>query len=169
MPSDDTNALICPACGGVNDAHAVFCKNPACHKALGEFRYALEELGKQSRWHVAMVSKIAAFIGRPHFVVAHIVWVGLWIAFNTGLIIVGHAFDAYPFGLLALVLSIEAVLITSILIISNSGQSDLANTRASLDYEVNVQTYREIMEISRSLERKNERLDQLEGRSSGQG
>jgi uncharacterized membrane protein len=164
MPTELSTELICPACGGVNDPQAVFCKNAECHKALGEFRYALEELGTQSKWHVAMVSKIAAFIGRPHFVVAHIVWIGAWVALNTGVFVMGRAFDVYPFGLLALVLSIEAVLITSILIISNGGQSELANTRASLDYEVNVQTYREILEIARALERINERLDRLEGR-----
>ena len=34
--------LVCPACGGTNASDAVFCANPSCGKALGEFRYALE-------------------------------------------------------------------------------------------------------------------------------
>ncbi len=167
MPTDFESELVCPACGGKNDAHAVFCQNPKCHKALGEFRYALEELGRQSLWHEALVTKIAGFIGKPHFVVIHIVWIGAWIALNTGIFMIGRTFDAYPFGLLALALSIEAVLITSILIISNSGQSNLANTRATLDYEVNVQTYREIQHIQQTLEMISERLSLLESRQSG--
>lgn len=154
--------IKCPACGGINSPEAVFCKNPSCHKALGEFRYAIEELGAETKWHRTLVQKIAAFIGRPHFVAIHVVWFALWILVNTGLIAIGRRFDEYPFGLLALILSIEAILITSILIISNNGQTNLANKRAELDYEVNVQTYREIMEISRTLESISERLDKLE-------
>jgi len=162
MPAESASELICPACGGANEPSAVFCQNPSCHKALGEFRFALEELGKQSRWHVTLVNKIANFIGRPHFVFIHILWIGAWIALNTGIFMFGRVFDVYPFGLLALALSVEAILITSILIISNSGQTDLANTRATLDYELNIQTYREILEIRRSLDAINERLDQLQ-------
>jgi uncharacterized membrane protein len=162
MRAEAPTEIVCPMCGGVNEPHAVFCKNPSCHKALGEFRYAIEELGKQSKWHVTLVNRIAGFIGRPHFVALHIVWVSVWIALNTGFILMGHTFDAYPFGLLALVLSIEAVLITSILIISNGKQTDLANTRAALDYEVNIQTYREIQEILRALDKIDSRLEALE-------
>ena len=154
--------IICPVCYETNEPTAVFCKNPKCHKALGEFRYAIEELGTQSRWHVTLVNRIARFIGRPHFVAFHVAWISLWVAVNLGLIVMGAVFDAYPFGLLGLLLSIEAILITSILIISNSGQTDLANTRAALDYEVNIQTYREIQEIQRTLEQISGRLDRLE-------
>lgn len=151
-------------CGGVNDPFAVFCKNPSCHKALGEFRYALEELGKESKWHTTLVTKIASFIGQPTFVVVHVIWIGLWVALNTSIFFAAKAFDAYPFGLLALVLSIEAVFITSILIMSNTGQTELANTRAALDYGVNIQTYREIQEILRALETISDRLDRIESR-----
>ncbi len=161
---DQIDEIKCPACGGINEGHAVFCKNPDCHKALGEFRYAIEELGAQTKWHETLVQRIAGFIGRPHFVGIHIVWFAFWIVLNTGLLAMSSRFDAYPFGLLALILSIEAILITSILIISNGGQTDLANKRAELDYEVNIQTYREIQEISRALDQISSRLDNLENK-----
>jgi hypothetical protein len=40
----ESEVVICPACGGGNPHDAVFCGNHECHKALGEFRYVLEEL-----------------------------------------------------------------------------------------------------------------------------
>ena len=166
MGSDGRKEIVCPMCRGLNEGTAVFCKNPDCHKALGEFRYALEELGKKSKWHATLVSRIASFVGRPHFVALHLGVVLVWVAANTGLIFMAKAFDAYPFGLLALLLSIEAVLITSILIMSNTGQTELANTRAKLDYEVNVQTYREIQEVLRALDDISARLDRIEGSRS---
>jgi uncharacterized membrane protein len=156
--------ITCPACGGENDVHAVFCANPQCHKALGEFRYALEQLGAKSRWHQALADRAATFIGRPHFVGVQLVWIGLWVLLNSGIIAMATRFDGYPFGLLGLLLSLESVLITSVLIISSRAQTILANTRAELDYEVNVQTFREIKDIARLLETLSSRLEALEGR-----
>lgn len=164
MPAVTQPEIVCHMCGEVNTGDAVFCKNPHCHKALGDFRYALEELGSKGKWHITLVNRIAKFIGRPYFVALHVIWIGIWIVLNTGLVLMWKVFDAYPFGLLGLALSVEAVMITSILIMSSSGQTDLANTRAALDYEVNVQTYREIQRILHSLDHIAERLDRLESR-----
>jgi len=157
--------IICPVCGGANDAHAVFCANPSCQKALGEFRYVLEELGKDDRWHRKLIDRISAFVGKPHFVGIHVFLIATWILTNTLILSMASRFDSYPFGLLGLVLSVEAIMITSILIISNRAQSALADKRAELDYEINVQTYREIVAISHRLADINERLEAIEKRS----
>ena len=156
--------IVCPACGGENDPHAVFCANPSCHKALGEFRYAIEELGKGNKWHHSLLSQASDFIGKPHFVGVHVLWFAIWIGINSGLVAMASRFDAYPFGLLGLMLGIESVLITSILIIGNRATARLADKRAELDYEVNVQTYREIREISVALQDISARLESLERR-----
>lgn len=158
------STVTCPACGGENESRAVFCANPSCHKALGEFRYAIEELGRETKWHLALMSQASDFIGRPHFVGLHFLWFALWIAINSGLIAMSAKFDAYPFGLLGLMLGIESVLITSILIIGNRSAARLADKRAELDYEVNVQTYREIRDISLALDDISRRLEAIERR-----
>jgi hypothetical protein len=51
-------ATACPVCGGANAPDAVFCANPACHKALGEFRYVLEEMRAEARWHETLAEKV---------------------------------------------------------------------------------------------------------------
>ena len=66
--------IICPVCKGENPADAVFCGNAECHKALGEFRYVIEELAAQSTSLERLADKVTAFTGRPHFVTVHVLW-----------------------------------------------------------------------------------------------
>jgi uncharacterized membrane protein len=63
----------------------------------------------------------------------------------------GRRFDDYPFSLLGILLAIEAIFVTGFLLITQNRQSQHADKRAELDYEVNVRTYREILEIKRLL------------------
>ena len=139
-----SDAIVCPACGGRNVPDAVFCANPACHKALGDFPYVHEELASAARWHEVMADRVATFVGRPRIVAMMM------------------AFDAYPFGLLGIILSIEAIFITGFLLISQNRQTAHADKRAELDYEVNVRTYRRINHIDAMLRSIADRLDRLE-------
>jgi uncharacterized membrane protein len=153
------SAVTCPACGGVNPPEAVFCGNPGCHKALGEFRYVREELLAGVRWYEMLAEQVAGFIGTPHFLVVHGLWFVLWVAINTGILAVASRFDEYPFNLLGIVLAVEAIFITGFLLIASNRQSAHADKRAELDYEVNVRTYREINEIHAMLRTILARLD----------
>jgi uncharacterized membrane protein len=161
-PPAEAAPLVCPVCGGENAPDAVFCANPVCHKALGEFRYVGEELREGLRWHETLAERVTSFIGRPHFVTVHLFWLALWIAVNTGLISLVHEFDEYPFGLLGVLLAAEAIFITGFLLISQNRQNAHADKRAELDYEVNVRTYRHIVGIDTRLEMILERLDRVE-------
>jgi uncharacterized membrane protein len=144
---DAAPPIVCPVCGGSNAGDAVFCANPACGKALGEFRYALEEIARTARWHETLAERVTAFIGHPYYVAVHMVWFALWVAVNTGIVVMAHRFDEYPFGLLGILLSIEAIFITGFVLIAQNRQSAHADLRARLDYEVNVRTYRELREL----------------------
>lgn len=162
MQRDKPPPIICPACHGENPGDAVFCANPACHKALGEFRYVIEEVRAESSWITRLADRINSFTGRPHFVTAHLVWFAVWILLNSSLIAATTVFDPYPYGLLGIVLAIEATLITSFLLISNNRQNAHAEKRAELDYEVNVRTYRHITELVASFDDLVRRIEKLE-------
>ena len=154
--------IVCPQCGGSNGADAVFCRNPDCRKALGAFRYSEEEIRKESRVHERIADRIAAFIGQPYFLVVHALWFLLWVAVNTGIVMISRRFDAYPFGLLGILLSIEAIFITGILLISQNRQSSHAERRSELDYEVNVRTFREIQHLKEILADMRARIERIE-------
>ena len=164
MTEPARSTVTCPQCGRSNAADAVFCANPDCHKALGEFRYAEEEIARESRVHEKIADNVAAFIGNPYFIVVHAVWFLLWIAVNTGVITVSRMFDVYPFGLLGIILSIEAIFITGFLLISQNRQSSHADKRSELDYEVNVRTFREIQHMKALLADILTRVERIERR-----
>lgn len=151
----------CPACGGTNDPSAVFCANAACHKALGEFSYVLEEIERGTSRIEKLADRVAALSGRPHFVTFHVLWFTVWVLLNSGVLAAFAIFDAYPYGLLGIALSIEGVLITLFLLISNNRQNAHAEKRAELDYEVNVRTWRLVNHLATRLDELDDRLDAL--------
>jgi uncharacterized membrane protein len=61
---------------------------------------------------------IGWFVGTVYFVVFECAMVLGWIAFNVGLAPTHWTFDPYPFPLLAVVLGLEAVLLTSFVLIT---------------------------------------------------
>ncbi len=157
-----TGGIVCPGCGGENASDAVFCEHAPCHKALGNFKYVQEELLARTRWHETIAEKATEFIGKPHFLVVHILWFILWVMVNSGVAVMAWRFDTYPFALLGIILTAEAIFITGFLLISQNRQNAHADKRAELDYEVNVRTYREISEIDAKMELLIERLERLE-------
>jgi uncharacterized membrane protein len=166
--ASDPALIVCPACGGHNAPEAVFCANPACHKALGEFDYVLEQLRAETRWHEALAERVTGFIGHPYFFGVHQLWFILWALVNTSTVALIGRFDAYPFALLGILLGAEAIFITGFLLISQNRQNRHADKRAELDYEVNVRTYRQIHEIADTLQKITHRLDAIEAVLSSQ-
>lgn len=159
-----TPGIPCPACRQPNPADAVFCANPACHKALGEFPYVLEELRAAQSSVERLAERVNRLAGHPHFATAHLLWFALWITLNSGLLLGARAFDRYPYDLLSFALALEATLLGAFLLISNNRQNIHAEKRAELDYEVNVRTYRAVLQLLEATERLQRRLDTLEGR-----
>ena len=126
------------------------------------FRYSEEEIAREARVHERIADRVAGFIGNPYFIVVHAVWFLLWIGVNTGAIRFSPMFDMYPFGLLGIILSIEAIFITGFLLISQNRQGKHADKRAELDYEVNVRTFREIQGMKELLGDIRSRIERLE-------
>ena len=159
---------VCPACGGENEAEAIFCGNPSCRKALGEFKYVAEELGSATHWHESLAEKVTEFIGRPQFLLVHISWFAVWVLINSGLVAVMylHPFDNYPFGLLGIILTAEAILITGFILISQNRQNAHAEKLAEIDYEISVRTYRQVTRVAEALDSIEERIKRLEEAAS---
>lgn len=141
-------SLVCPRCHGENDSSAVFCANPVCGKALGEFRYVREELDASSSWLERLADRVSVWVGHPHFVTVHVLWFGAWALLNSGWLGGAIVFDAYPFGLLGIVLAVEAALVTSMLLISNNRRSQFEAKQAELEYEANIQSYRLLRDLA---------------------
>src|SRR5215210_6290047 len=62
---------------------------------------------------------ITTFAGSMAFVYIHAVWFGLWILLNIGKLHIPHVseFDPFPFGLLTLIVSLEAIFLSTFVLI----------------------------------------------------
>jgi uncharacterized membrane protein len=89
-----------------------------------------------------------AFSGSMVFVYLHAVWFGLWIAVNLGWLGV-KPFDPFPFGLLTLIVSLEAIFLSTFVLISQNRQAVAADRRQKVDMQVNVLAEQEVTSLMR--------------------
>jgi CRP/FNR family cyclic AMP-dependent transcriptional regulator len=87
---------------------------------------------------------IAAFSGSILFLGLHIVWFAVWIVINMNYIPAIPPFDPYPFGLLTMVVSLEAIVLSVFVLLSQNRQVEKDHLRADIEYEVNLRAEIEI-------------------------
>jgi uncharacterized membrane protein len=75
--------------------------------------------------------------GSLAFVCLHVVWFGLWVLANVGLLGI-EPFDPFPFGLLTTIVSLEAIFLSTFVLVSQNRQSAIADRRAQLDLQINL-------------------------------
>lgn len=97
--------------------------------------------------------KITASAGSMKFVYVHTLWFGMWIVVNAGLFGASIVFDDFPFGLLTLIVSLEAIFLSTFVMISQNRQGEAAEIRSELDFQTDVKAEREIDVIMKTLER----------------
>jgi len=87
------------------------------------------------------------------FVVFHVVWFSTWIAINAEGVPGVPAFDPFPYSLLTMIVSLEAIFLSAFLLVSQNRMQELAEQRAELDLHVNLLAEREATEVLRKLTR----------------
>jgi uncharacterized membrane protein len=87
-----------------------------------------------------LTDTVARIAGSTAFIAAHAVWFIAWIVLNSTRI----AFDPFPFGLLNVIVALEAVFLTSVVLLTQNNQTRLADRRAGLDLQVNVLAEQEL-------------------------
>lgn len=116
-------------------------------------RNANQELKKQKNLGDKIADELTRFAGSMTFVYVHTLWFGIWIIVNLGALGLALAFDKYPFGLLTLIVSLEAIFLSTFVMISQNQQAKAAEVRSELDYETNVKAEKEIELMMTALER----------------
>jgi uncharacterized membrane protein len=89
---------------------------------------------RRQRLQDRVADRITAFAGSMPFVYMHIVWFAIWILLN----IAGWRFDPFPFGLLTLVVSLEAIFLSTFVMLSQNREAVRSDIRSEIDFETNV-------------------------------
>jgi uncharacterized membrane protein len=111
---------------------------------------SLEQEALHKRTRADRVSDaVTKFSGSTTFVVLHVIWFLFWIVWNTGPL----AFDRFPFELLTMIVSLEAIFLSTFVLITQNRMTKQADQRAHLDLQINLLAEEEMTLVLRLLRR----------------
>lgn len=90
---------------------------------------------------------IAAFSGSIPFLGLHLLVFAVWITLNLRLIPGLPAFDPFPFGLLTMAVSLEAIVLSVFVLLSQNRQAAKERIRADIEYDVNLKAELEVAQL----------------------
>lgn len=97
----------------------------------------LEASAKRERTRSDLVAEaIANFCGSMTFVWVHVVWFGAWVILNLAPGI--PHLDPFPFTFLTLVVSLEAIFLSTFILISQNHDTKISERRNHLDLQINL-------------------------------
>lgn len=96
------------------------------------------------KWSDKLADFLTGSFGTMWFLTFNALWFGLWMIFNTGLIPGVIAFDPFPFGLLTMIVSLEAIFLSVIVLMSQNRAAQIADLREEIDLHINVRAEEEI-------------------------
>ena len=97
----------------------------------------LEEAANEQRTKSELIAEqIARFCGSIKFVWVHVIWFAGWIAFNLAPGI--RHIDPFPFTFLTLVVSLEAIFLSTFILISQNHDTQISERRNHLDLQINL-------------------------------
>jgi len=126
-----------------------------------------EEIAEQGTAFERAADGIAALSGSMPFLIANTLWFGIWILWNT----VGpDPFDPFPFGLLTMIVSLEAIFLSIFVLLSQNRQAAKDRVRSDVEYEVNIKAEMEVAALHAKLDHLHETVaDQLRRLLQAQG
>jgi uncharacterized membrane protein len=137
--TEDVITHDCPACSamdradGAEDGWLV----PRIQRKVKNENTLVDSL-KRTQDRIA--DAVTSFAGSLNFVYLHSVWFGIWVLLNIGLIGAALEFDRYPFGLLTMIVSLEAIFLSTFVMVSQNRQAMRTEVRSQLDFEANLRS-----------------------------
>ena len=109
---------------------------------------AVVDLERQTRHERTALERatdvVSAAVSSTGFILFHLAWFSIWIGFN---VFTYRSFDPFPFSLLTLLVSLEAIVLTGFVLMSQNRMTQLADRRAHLDLQVNLLAEQELTAI----------------------
>ncbi len=105
-------------------------------------KYSVSLFSKKFREsETSFADLITRFAGSMLFVYLHVIWFTGWILFS------GYIGDRFPFGLLTMIVSLEAIFLSTFIMVNQNRQAEIAEVRASEDDEEQEEIAEDIEDI----------------------
>ena len=96
---------------------------------------------------------LTEFVGSWTLVWIHVAWFAFWVLLPV---------EPFPFGLLTMVVSLEAIVLSTLILMSQNRQSERDRLQADADFETDREAKQEIEDLQRRLARiENEKLERI--------
>lgn len=89
---------------------------------------------------------LTARFGTVAFLVLNVIWFIVWIVINTGLTHL-DPFDPFPFGLLTMIVSLEAIMLAIIVLISQNREARISELREEIELQMSTITEGEVTKL----------------------
>jgi uncharacterized membrane protein len=100
---------------------------------------------REASWQDRLADRITSFTGSMRFVYLHLIVFGLWIIMNLPWVPLPHFDPTYV--ILAMVASVEAIFLSTFILITQNRMTAQAATRADLDLQISLLTEHEITRL----------------------
>lgn len=119
---------------------------------------------------------IGGFTGSIGFILVHLLWFTAWFLINTGVIPHLKRFDPFPFILLSMIVSVEAVLLSTFVLMKQNRMQQKTDMRDHLNLQIDLLAEKEVtkaLQLLRAVaekvgvdERNDEELDEMSSTTS---
>lgn len=114
---------------------------------------ASHEQSRQER----VAGAITRFSGSMVFVYVHLAWFSAWVLLNTGRFGI-QPFDPFPYGLLTMVVSLEAIFLSALVLITQNRMGEESERRADLALHIGLLAEHELTRALQMLDAVQEKL-----------
>ncbi len=94
-----------------------------------------------------IIDAVTAFLGSKWALLAHAVFFAAWFVINTGLLPFVRPFDPPPFVMMAMVASVEAIFLSTFVLITQNRSQVLYERREDLDLQIDLLAEHEITRL----------------------
>ena len=132
-------ALSCPACRAIDRADGV--EDGVLHPvAVARVRNENFIVRGLRNAQDLLADTITKFAGSMNFVYIHTGWFAVWLFINLGALGSVAIFDKFPFGLLTMIVSLEAIFLSTFVMITQNRQAARSDVRSEIDFENNLRS-----------------------------
>jgi uncharacterized membrane protein len=94
-------------------------------------------------WIEAIADTLNIAASSATFLVLHAIWFLVWVLWNTGVLGL-RTFDPYPFGLLTMIVSLEAIVLSIFVLMAQKRESAIAELREEMSLQVSLRLEEEV-------------------------
>lgn len=111
-----------------------------------------KKLDGDKKWTDRLADFLTEYFGTVQFLILNALFFLVWILMNLAEIPGVPVFDPFPFGLLTMIVSLEAIFLASVVLITQNRMSKVATLREELDFVVTLQAEEESTRIIKMLD-----------------